>query len=112
MTHSRKNIATQRGLRTLIAVASLLVALALPVSASAQVNLGTGSCDPTDAQYAPPSGSIDCQDINSGGGGGGDTGSSLPLTGMDIVPLAAIAVALGGAGLMLRRLGTGESDRL
>lgn len=112
MTETKSN-ATKKGLSALVAVAALLVALALPLQASAQ------SSDPTAAQYAPPtctsfgggssqSGSIACQDIVSGGGGGG----SLPFTGMDIVPLAAIAIALAGAGLVIRRVGTGGSEKL
>lgn len=95
-----KSIASKKGLGFLIAVAALLVAFALPMQASAQ-------CSPTDSQYGPPTGAIDCAPIQSGGGGG----STLPFTGMDIVPLAAIALALGGTGLMIRRYGTGDGEK-
>ncbi len=98
MTHTKSN-APKKGLGFLIAVAALLVAFALPVQASA-------SCSPTDSQYAPPSAAVDCSP--PGGGGGG----SLPFTGIDIVPLAAIALALGGAGLTIRRYGTGDSEKI
>lgn len=110
MTNTKSN-ASKKGLGVLIAVAALLVAFALPMQASAQTVLSSGSCDPTDSQYAPPSGAIDCEPI-SGGGGGGTVVSSLPFTGMDILPMAAIALALGGAGLMIRRYGTGDSEKI
>ncbi len=97
MNH-RKSFATRRGLGVMFAVAVVLVALALPFQASAQTVSGA-DCGPTTSQYNPPSNPIDCVPVDGGGGGGG----TLPFTGMDIVPLAAIALALGGAGFAIRR---------
>lgn len=93
-----KSSASKKGLGFLIAVAALIVAFALPMQASAQ------SYGPTDCQYSPSA--LGCQPIDGGGGGG-----SLPFTGLDILPLAAIALALGGAGLMIRRYSTGDGEK-
>jgi hypothetical protein len=98
--NSTKSTFTGRGLGVMFAVAAVLVVLVLPVSASAD-------CGPTTSQYAVPSNPIDCQPVSSGGGGGG----TLPFTGMDIVPLAGIALALAGAGFAIRRYSR-ESARL
>lgn len=92
-----KSFANRRGLGVLFAVAAVMVALALPFQASADVVTGV-DCGPTTSQYNPPSNPIDCVPVDGGGGGG-----TLPFTGMDILPLAAIALALGGAGFAIRR---------
>ena len=94
MTSMRKS---HRGLKGVLALAVLLVALALPVQAPAATTGGQG-CTPTQAEYQSPANVLQCQSINSGGGG------ALPFTGLDVISLLAIAVALTGTGLALRRL--------
>ena len=79
----------------MLALAVLLVALALPVQALAATT-GGQDCTPTQAEYQPPANVLGCQP--SGGGG------ALPFTGLDVISLLAIAVALTGTGLALRRL--------
>jgi hypothetical protein len=95
-----------RGLRALLALALLVVALGVPAQA-AQAS-GELDCTPTDSQYAPPSNVLDCEQIASSGGG--EAFGPLPFTGLDLISLLAIAVALTGAGLALRRLSSTESS--
>jgi hypothetical protein len=85
-------------------LALLVVALGVPAQAGAQTVVGGQECTPTDSQYAPPSNVLNCEQIQAGGGFG-----PLPFTGLDLISLLAIAVALTGAGLALRRLSTTES---
>jgi hypothetical protein len=89
-----------RRIRAGLVLAFLLVALIVPAQAGAQT--------PTDSQYAPPS------QITIGGGGGGEPPAEpfgpLPFTGLDMISLLAIAVALTGAGLALRRLSSTEGS--
>jgi hypothetical protein len=110
-----------RGLKAVLAVAMLSMALfALPGQAFA----GDPCNNPTDAQYAQ--GTQQCVAAGLGaGGGGGETGQpaqrvavpkassgpSLPFTGLDVAALAAVALALTGTGMVLRRLATnGDSQ--
>ena len=107
---------TQRGMRhvksTFVILAAALL-LALPTAALAQgsgYGPGQGVLGEENASGGGPS-------ANNGGGGGGnqaaapttvesgaDTGGSLPFTGADLVVIAAIGMALLGAGIGLRRL--------
>jgi hypothetical protein len=83
----------------------LVIALAIPATASAQGN-------PTDAQYQPAAEQIVGQAGAGGGGGGADQGgaldervvSGLPFTGFDVLATALAAAAITGTGLVLRRL--------
>ena len=68
--------------------------------------------DPTASQYCPPtkvigsgsaSGSLSVQGASS-------SSSSLPFSGLDVISLLAIAAALTGAGLVLRRLTIGGGE--
>jgi hypothetical protein len=69
--------------------------------------------DPSAAQYEPQSqvqgtttsASNDSVAANSSGGSNDGTGS-LPFTGLDVVVLSAVALALIGTGFALRRLST------
>jgi hypothetical protein len=88
--------------RGVLALAVLLVALALPTRAPAATTVGGQDCTPTQAQNAPPPNGRQCEPTRAGGGGGG--GGALPFTGLDVISLLAIAVALTGSGLALRRL--------
>jgi hypothetical protein len=97
-----------RSLRTVLALACLTVALVLPGQASAQTTVINGQkCTPTEAQYRTPS-VLNCEPITTGGGGGFNSFGPLPFTGLDLISLLAIAVALTGAGLALRRLTPSE----
>jgi hypothetical protein len=106
-----------RGLKALLAVAMLSVALfALPGQAFA----GDPCNDATQAQYSK--GTQQCLGAGLGAGGGGQpaqkvavpqasSGPSLPFTGLDVAALAAVALALTGTGMVLRRLATnGDSQ--
>ena len=109
-----------RGLRAVLAVTMLSVALfAFP----GQVFAGNHPCpkgDATGTQYCPP-----VQEIQAGLGSGqqagtpaervavpaASSGPSLPFTGLDVAALAAVAIALTGTGMVLRRLATnGDSQ--
>jgi hypothetical protein len=89
----------------MLALAVLLVALALPKQAAAATTNGGQDCTPAQAQYQAPSNVLECQPIAAAGSGGG-----LPFTGFDVISLLAIAVALTGTGLALRRLTHGGAD--
>lgn len=96
------------GLAAVATVAVLLIAAPSPARAA----------DPTEAQYGNTVTQV------AGGTGGGVTETpapqpssgleknvvgGLPFTGLDVLALAAVAVALGTIGLVLRRL-TAERD--
>ena len=115
MTHTSKTSKTLTGLIAFVALAAMF---ALPATASAQA-IGAGEdCTPTDAQYAPPTDILECDDIQGGGDEGGEiaglsasgtdpveaSGDELPFTGLDAMTLLAVAAALLGTGLVLRRL--------
>ena len=93
------------GLGAMLAVAALLAAFVLPATVAAQVDCSDVSTDPTAAQYCPdPStgvGTSGGDEVAATGGGG-----ELPFTGLDVFSLLAVAVALTGAGLVIRRLAT------
>jgi hypothetical protein len=90
---------THRSLRGCLALACLVVGLVLPTQAAAQTTIINGQkCTPTEAQYGAPS-TLSCEPISTGNNFG-----PLPFTGLDLISLLAIAVALTGAGLALRRL--------
>ena len=109
---------TSRSIKATLALAILSIALfALPVPAFA------GTCDnangdATAGQYCTP-----VESLEAGLGAGGEqpaetvavpaeTGPSLPFTGLDVAALAAVALALTGTGVVLRRLATiGDSEK-
>ena len=112
---------TTKALKGLIALVALSAMFALPATASAQ-NIGAGSdCTPTDAQYAPPTDVLECDDVQGGNDDGGEvagvsaagtepveaSGDQLPFTGLDAMTMLLIAAALTGTGLALRRLSVG-----
>lgn len=88
---------------------ALIGAFAMPAVAAAQGGV-------TDAQYAPASDAI-AGLTESGNGGGGDTSTpvavqaeavesqvgELPFTGLDVIGLFVIAIAVAGSGLLLQR---------
>jgi uncharacterized protein YfaQ (DUF2300 family) len=116
-THASPNKA--RGLKAVLAVAMLSMALfALPGQAFA----GDPCNDAVQAEYAQ--GTQQCLGAGLGAGGGGgqpaervavpqaSSGPSLPFTGFDVAVLAAVALALTGTGVVLRRFATiGDSEK-
>jgi hypothetical protein len=94
----------------LIAVIGALVAG--PATALAQDALS----NPSAAQYEPKSqvegttttGAVADNSSSSGGNGTG----TLPFTGMDVLVLSAVALALIGTGVALRRLSTPKAPRV
>ena len=92
---------TSNAVRRAVAVAVLCVSLAAVVAPSL-----AGASSPTQAQYQPQVHAT----FNGGGGDGGSTGSGLdgnvgplPFTGFDVLSMAAVALAVTGAGLLLQR---------
>jgi hypothetical protein len=96
----------------LIAVIGALIAG--PASALAQDALS----NPSAAQYDPKqqvegtttTGAVANTPSNNSSGGSG-TGT-LPFTGMDVLVLSAVALALIGTGVALRRLSTPKAPRI
>jgi hypothetical protein len=86
-----------------------------PASALAQDSLA----NPSAAQYEPQSqvqgtsttgaGPVANNTGNTSGGGGTGT---LPFTGMDVLVLSAVALALIGTGVTLRRLSSPKAPRV
>ena len=107
------------GLRAVLATAVLAAAFALPAQAMAQTSCPNAGSDPTASQYCSVSGvntgsgdgpskvdSVSVSDVSSSGTTAVETSGSgsLPFTGLDVGILAAVAAALMGTGLLLRRL--------
>jgi len=111
--HASPSKRPTRRLRMILALASLSAALfLLPGRAFAG--------DPTNAQYNAPAQNL--QAALGGGQGGAPAqrvavpkaapGPTLPFTGLDVVALAAVAIALTGTGVVLRRLASiGDSEQ-
>lgn len=108
-------IKKRTGLRLAIVIVAVSAAFALPAQAIASTNCSTQN--PTDEQYCVPT-----KVISDGAGDGpgasgsesssaGTSGSSLPFTGLDVISLLAIAAALAGTGLVLRRLTVSGGER-
>jgi hypothetical protein len=116
-------------LRLVLALAAVVAVFALPAQAMANENCSNAGNDPTAAQYCSVAGvHTKGGESNSGGPSGGETepaaeepvveavnsesapseasesSGTLPFTGLDVGILAAVAVALTGTGLVLRRL--------
>ena len=116
-THASSNKA--RGLKAVLAVAMLSLALfAVPGQAFAGDPCNSS---PTDTNYGNEAQCV-AANLGAGEGGGGapakrvavpaaSSGPSLPFTGLDVAALAAVALALTGTGMVLRRLATnGDSQ--
>jgi len=108
----RKNARNRIAGIALIVVAGAL--FAGPASALAQDALS----NPSAAQYEPQAqvqgttttGAVAENSSGSSSGSGDGTGS-LPFTGMDVLVLSVVALALVGTGVALRRLSTPRSPR-
>jgi len=103
-------------MKTILALAMLSLAMfAIPGQAFGAEECDNAKGDPTDAFYCTPVESLEAG-LGAGGAGGGpaeqvavptaDNGSSLPFTGLDVAALGAVALALFGTGVVLRRLAT------
>jgi hypothetical protein len=106
-----RNIARTR-IASLALIAVIGALVAGPASAMAQDALS----NPSAAQYEPKSqvegtttGAV--ADTASGNSSGGNGTGTLPFTGMDVLILAAVALALIGTGVTLRRLSTPKAPR-
>jgi hypothetical protein len=99
------------GLRMAMLTLAVTAMLALPAQAIASDNCST--TDPTASQYCPPTKVIGTGSASGSASVQGTTSSSssLPFTGLDVISLLAIAAALTGAGLVLRRLTIGGGER-
>jgi hypothetical protein len=100
------------GLVLIAVVGALFVG---PATALAQDALS----NPSAAQYQPQSqvqgttttGSAVANTPSSNNGGGSGTGT-LPFTGMDVLVLSVVALALIGTGVALKRLSTPKAPRI
>jgi len=77
---------------------------------------GGADCTPTDAQYQPPDGILNCSPEIAFAGddpveAAEDPGSELPFTGLDALTLLAVVAALTGTGLVLRRATSTGAER-
>src|SRR3954462_2885387 len=84
-----------------------------PASALAQDSLA----NPSAAQYEPQSQvqgttTTGADASNSSSGSNGSSTGTLPFTGMDVLVLTALALALIGTGDALRRLSTPKAPRI
>ena len=97
----------------LVLIAVLAALVVGPATALAQDSLS----NPSAAQYEPQSkvqGTTTTGNVASSASsnnGGGTTGT-LPFTGLDVMVLAAVALALIGTGVALRRLSTPKAPRV
>jgi hypothetical protein len=114
---AKKRGAGRLRVATVLALATTsLVLVALPGQA-----LATNPCsDVTDAQYGKTTDQCLASGLAGDVGGGGpaervavpSSSESLPFTGLDVAALAAVALALTGTGVALRRLATiGATER-
>lgn len=129
--------AVRRGGLTIASGVLLVAAFALPSTALAKGECSKANSDPTAAQYCSPAGTHGGNNSavkGASGAGGNETSpatevsvepapateatavtesssSSLPFTGLDVGVLAAVAVALAGTGLFLRRLSAPRDTR-
>jgi hypothetical protein len=99
------------GLALVLVVGALVAG---PATAMAQDALS----NPSAAQYQPQSkvqgtttSGSNAVAANTGDTGGGSTGT-LPFTGLDVMVLAGVALALVGTGVALRRLSTPKAPRI
>ena len=110
---TQANPTKARGLKAVLAVAMLSLALfAVPGQAFAG---DPCKSSPTADLYGNEQQCV-AAGLGAGGGGGqpaervavpqASSGPSLPFTGLDVAALAAVALALTGTGMVLRRLAT------
>jgi hypothetical protein len=83
------------------AIVVVLCALWLPAMAPGQNDPTAAQYEDTVSQVSRAAGQAPSQPSQSGG--------ALPVTGADVIALAAVALSLGGAGFALRRLAGRES---
>jgi hypothetical protein len=112
-----RNIARPR-IASLVLIAVVGALFVGPASALAQDALS----NPSAAQYEPQSqvqgttttgsnNAVAATPSSGSNGGGGSTGT-LPFTGLDVVVLLAVALALIGTGVALKRLSTPKAPRI
>jgi hypothetical protein len=109
-----------RSMKAILALAAMSLALfALPGPAFAAESCDNAKSDATAGQYCNPVESLEAG-LGAGGGQPAETvavpveesGPSLPFTGLDVAALVAVALALTGTGIVLRRLATiGDTEK-
>jgi hypothetical protein len=113
-----------RSMKAILALAAMSLALfALPGPAFAAESCDNAQSDATAGQYCNPVESLEAG-LGAGGGQPGgqpaeqvavpveESGPSLPFTGLDVAALVAVALALTGTGIVLRRLATiGDTEK-
>jgi hypothetical protein len=109
-----------RSIKGIMALAIVSLALfAVPGQAFAAEPCDNANKDATAGQYCNP---VESLEAGLGAGGGQpaeqvavpveESGPSLPFTGLDVAAIAAVALALTGTGVVLRRLATiGDSEK-
>jgi hypothetical protein len=116
---------TKRMARSLKATLALTVLSGALFVLPGQAFAGDKCSDTVQAQYAQETQQCIAAGLGAGQGGGGAPaeqvavpvqesapGPSLPFTGLDVAALAAVALALTGTGVVLRRLATiGDSEK-
>jgi hypothetical protein len=112
-SHTRNTRRNARSIKAMLALAAMSLCLfALPGQALAG--------DPTDAQYGAPVEAVQAGLGEAQAPGAAEqvavpaeeAGPSLPFTGLDVAALGAVALALAGTGVVLRRLTTiGDSEK-
>jgi len=105
--------------RTRIAGLALIVVIGALVAGPATAMAQDALSNPSAAQYEPKSqvqgttttGNDAVAATPSGGSNNGGSTGTLPFTGLDVMVLAAVALALVGTGVALRRLSTPKAPR-
>lgn len=104
---------TTRSFRAILALVALSLSLFMLPGQAFAADCDNANGDATEGQYCTP---VESLEAGLGAGGGqpaervavpvADNGPSLPFTGLDVAALAAVALALTGTGVVLRRLAT------
>jgi hypothetical protein len=106
--------------RTRIAGIALIAVIGALVAGPAAALAQDALSNPSSAQYEPKSqvqgttttANDAVANTPSGGSSGGSSTGSLPFTGLDVLVLSAVALALIGTGVALRRLSTPKAPRV
>ena len=105
--------------RTRIAGIALIVVIGALVAGPASAMAQDALSNPSSAQYEPQSqvqgtsatGAVADNATDNNNTSGGSSTGSLPFTGMDVLVLSAVALALVGTGVALRRLSAPKAPR-
>ena len=98
------------GLALIVVVGALLAGPATSMAQDALSNPSAAQYEPQSQVQGTTTTGSNSVAANTSSGGGGSTGT-LPFTGLDVMVLAAVALALVGTGVALRRLSTPKAPR-